>query len=57
MNFIDTRQVEEAADRVWYKRTDPWMPKGKKTSRYQHATITCINFVSMFLLHIIMPFM
>ena len=40
MNLMVTRQVEEAADRVWYKRTDPWKAKGKKTSRYQHATIT-----------------
>ena len=25
-------QVDEAADRVWYKKFNPWLPRGKKTS-------------------------
>jgi len=35
----DNIRVDEAADRVWYKKFNPWLPRGKKTSMNPHRSM------------------
>ena len=48
LSFIDTRQVDEAADRVWYKRFDPWTRVFLKNPKCLRSSSTWnINVVSL----------